>query len=423
MMKQLFSVIFINNWQRKILALLFAVMIWVLVDHSIMMTKTFPNVPIKVVNLPPNKTIEDYLSDGILIRRLTLTLTGSKAVLEILQSSDLEVVIDAAGKGDDWIVQLSKKDIHSLNPEVDLLADLTDVSHQELFIRLELLVTEQVPVYIRTPIGEPPAGYQFLDIWPRELFYKATGPERQVKKLKKKGVELTFNFNEISEGDLNTLNAVHQGGEEDEITFYIPEQWKKIPIPFLNYQLEPLNDPEAKFLHIDFLRNSLLPIEQEVPIRMFFPLEYSLTMNPDTFSLASNDFVNKKNGIKVITQPLYVENVSRLFLDVVQGSIEVVIVATPKSEAATLPWNIQFVNQKSLEQDYVDLLLASEFKEERKGMFNQNVDVNYLRERFRNYLRKFSLFDSTGREVTIEPKLHGSVILVDEKKQMIVNDD
>ena len=416
-MKQYLSILFINNWQRKLLALVFAVIIWVLVDHSIMLTKTFTNVSIRVVNLPPNKTIEGYLSDGVLTRRVTLTLTGSKAVLEMLQSSDLEVVLDASGRSNEWVVSLSKKDIRCLNPEIDLLQNLTEVSHQELFISLENLITEKVPIFIKNPTGEPPQGYQFLDIWPRELTYTVSGPEAQVKKLKAKGIELTFNLNDITKAELDALEAVHQQSDDDEITFYIPEKWKKIPIPFLNNQFVQIDDPEAKFLHIDFLRNALLRIEQEIPIRAFFPLEYSLTINPDTYSLALNEFVGKKNGILVLTKPLFAKDVSRLFLDVVQNNIELVIVAHPKSESTTLAWTIQFINSKFLENQYVDMLIAAEVKSQKNVSSSIRSDTNYLRERFRNYMRKFMLYTSKGTEISFDAKLHGSAILVQESVQ------
>ena len=38
-----------------------------------------------------------------------------------------------------------------------------------------------------------------------------------------------------------------------------------------------------------------------IPVTVFFPPKYSNTLNPETYTLATNDFIVKKNGIKMFT--------------------------------------------------------------------------------------------------------------------------
>ncbi len=160
---------FLENWQRKLIALISATVIWLLVNHSITSTRVIPNVPIRIVNLPSDKTVQGLLPNGLLSKRVTLTVSGSKDVVDQLEPGDLEIIIDASNKGDEWIVQVSKKNLVGLNPDIDLLRNITQVTHNEFIIKLSRLITDKIPVMILPPIGEPPQGYQFLDIWPQRL--------------------------------------------------------------------------------------------------------------------------------------------------------------------------------------------------------------------------------------------------------------
>ena len=81
-MDSIITRIFFHNWQRKLVAALAAIVIWMFVNNSINDTVTISNVPVRIINLPPDKTIPGLLPNGVLGRRLTLTLTGSKDVVE-----------------------------------------------------------------------------------------------------------------------------------------------------------------------------------------------------------------------------------------------------------------------------------------------------------------------------------------------------
>lgn len=134
------SSLFIHQWQRKLVAILTAIAVWLIVSESIMTTKTIHSVPVRVINLPTEKTIEGLLPNGFLNQRITLTLTGSKEIIDHLEPGDLEILLDAGGQSNEWMVHLSRKNLLSLNPEIDLERHITQISHPEFVLKL-------VPVY------------------------------------------------------------------------------------------------------------------------------------------------------------------------------------------------------------------------------------------------------------------------------------
>lgn len=285
--------LFFHNIAIKIFSLCAAIAIWLYVNHSIIETRVFPKVSIRVVNLPQGKTMSGLLPNNILDQKLTISLTGSKDALERLDSRDLEVVVDCAGKGDEWILHLEKKNLVSLNPDVDLMRSVTDVSHNEMIMKLSALITDKIPIYITTPKGEPPEGYQFLDIYPREVYHTLSGPEEDIKALKAEGIELTFDLSGITKDELDSLKSDDMM-QPDEVSFTIPDSWKQIQIPFLQGMKQEINGHDAEHLRIDFLRKSVLSYDRDLLIRAFYPLATSLTINPITVYNASSSPITLK---------------------------------------------------------------------------------------------------------------------------------
>lgn len=404
--------LFVHNWQRKLLAGISALVIWFFVNHSIIETKTIPGVPIRIVNLPADKTILGLLSNGILSKRMTLTLTGSKDVVQELEPGDLEVLIDATAiDHDDWIVQISKKNLVSLNPSLDLVHNITQVVSSDHVIRLRKIITEQVPVTILPPKGQPPVGYEFLDIWPQQLTQTLTLAEEEIQALKEEGLELQFDLNEISKADLDAIKSSHLNFQNDEISFAVPEKWKRIKLSVRNNTTEELNDPEAQNLRIDFLRQELLPIKNEIPIGIFYPLKNSTVVNPENLRLGIEEPVKSKNEIPVFTTPLFARNVSRLFLDTIRENIQMMIIAAPKTERNFLLWSIQIIDPKGLEDNYIAFLTKN----------NANTTMTktreeMLRSRFRDYLQAITFFTSPDRRLHIESTIEGSSIKVKSEK-------
>lgn len=412
-MESVISQLLFQNWQRKSIALVAAVIVWILVNQSITETKTIPNVPVKVINLPQDKTINGSLPNGYLSNRLTLTLSGSKDVIKELEQGDLEVLLDAStADSDDWVVQVNKKNLVSLNPSLDLKHHINSVSHPEFVIKLSDLITDTVPIWIEHPTGTPPHGYEFLDIWPERLSQTISGPKEAVQELKLKGLNLVVNMDKISTYDLDRIKESQQKNHDDEISFLIPEKWKKVPIPFRHNVLQEINDPDARNLRIDFLKQQLLPIGKEIPIVVYFPLKYSDTINPDTHSLEEGPRIDLRNGINVFTEPLYVKNVSRLFLDIVRENIEIVLIASPRTEREHLQWSIEVVDPREMEDTYVAYVIAEQ-KESGEQITNPLKREEVLRKRFREYMQKLSLYTDDGDKLALFPILKDSTIALE----------
>ncbi len=393
--------LFIVNWPRKLIALIAAIVIWFLVSHSITITRTIPNIPVRVLNIPADKTIDGLLPNGLLSERITLTMTGSRTLLDTLSGQDIEVVTDAAGRADHWTISISKRNLVAKGPDIDIPFGITSVSPVELTIQLDPLVTDRIPITVTPPIGEPPKGYLYLDVWPQRLYQTVSGPKPQVDRLKEKGLRLTFPLSDITIQELSELRAKSE--DQDQIRFFVPESWKRVTIPFMRDQEVEINDPEAAYLHLDFLWQKLLPLDTDVPVTLFFPLNYSLTLNPDTHALASGKLLDTKNGIFTLSQPTHVRNVSRRFLETVRDSIQIVIEVVPADVAALLPWSVQFIDPKRLEEAYVKASLPADEADEQA--LPSTLRTKQLRERFRKYLRDFELLDADGKPLTLHPQL------------------
>ncbi len=411
-MESLIHTIFFNNWQRKLTALLTAIILWFFVSHSITETKTIRNVPIRISNLPADKTIIGLLPNGILSKRIALTLSGTKEVIDEIEPGDLEINIDASAiDRTDWIVQIAKKNLISLNPALDLANNITSIEYAEFVIKLNRLVTEKIPLEILNPIGTSPPGYEFLGLWPHKLFQTVSGPEEEVYRLKNQGLTLTFNLNEIAKAELDALKSQQQSGNNNEISFLVPAKWKQVSIPFRNNVTEEINDLEAAYLRLDFLRQEFLPIEQAIPIRIFFPVRSLDTFNPETISLDNSGPVVAKLGLSLFSKPLYVKNVSRLFLDVVRDYLEIQIAAAPQEERERLPWGLEVVTPHQLEETYVAYQLAASNKQTSTTLKKRE---SLYRKRFREYFQRLAFYISQDHKLDIESSIKGDKIVISE---------
>jgi hypothetical protein len=406
-MKTFLTSLFFNNWQRKAVSLILAVIIWLVVNHSLTSTKTIANVPVRIINIPSGKTIEGMQSSGRLNKRLTLSLVGNTTLLDELNTNDLEIVIDASSKSDEWIATISKKNLVSLNPEIDLSKGISRVYHPSFIVRLTKLVTEKIPIIITQPIGEAPRGYEFLDIWPYKLQLTVSGPDEVIKRLSLKEQRLTFNLNDISKGQLDAIASSQNGEKNDIVSYFVPDQWKQINIPLLSDTPIEIDDLQAKSLRIDFIRCNLLSLESPVLVDTFYPLETSSILNPLSCKIKTNETVFETNGIFSIKTPLYAKGVDRLFTQIVKDMIQIMVIAVPSSK--NLETSVQFINPRQLEDRYIEKLISDSSDEDLR-MMKPSLREEYLRNRFRSYMNRFQLFTEDDKKFNLEAKLQDQSI-------------
>ncbi len=411
-MKSWIIFLFVQNWKKKTVSLLLAIAIWTALSYSMTTNRKIENIQVRVINLAPGKTFEGMKTSGILHYRIpTLSLTGNKASLEKLTDKDLEVVIDAQHLADKTKAEITKRNLVSLNPELDIAKAIDRIAPFEIPLKPTNLVTSRIPVIMAPPTGDPPKGYQFLDIWPYQLSVTVTGPEETVQQLKSRGVKLTLNLSEISSADLDAISSHKTGDRSDEISFPVPESLKKLNIPMLSETPIPIEDPQAKFLRIDFLRQEVIPIGVSLPVSVFFPLKFSNTINPETYTLATNDLIVKKNGIKLLSIPLYAQGVSRLFFDIVKDMLQIVITAVPKTEQEQLSWILEFMDYHNLENRYIARSMSVDGSDAGQPRIREEV----LRNRFRSYMNRLRLFTSNDRKLYLKIELQANTIAVSLK--------
>lgn len=404
-----FRNLLLENWQRKVIAIVTALVIWLLVNHSITLTRTIPNVGIRVINVPREKTIEGLQPNGLLGKRWTLTLTGKKSILQNLSSNDIEIVVDANGKGERWTEMINKKNLSSPNPDIDIIYGISEVGPSELSVQLIQLVTEQIPIILNSPIGEAPEGYRFIDISSEPLFQAVTGPENKIQELKNKGLSLTFNLDKINRDDLDALAGSQQPFSHKEIEFFVPINWKRISNPIRTGQAEEINDPQATFLHLNFLKEEWISLDSPLPIQIFYPLKSSRSVNPASYPLEPNALVQKQHGIPYLNLSLCIRHVSPLFLDIVHSQLSIVIIASPKDNHQ-LEWKVQLNDPLSLEDAFVKASLSQNIDKTHDSSLTQKEE--FLRGRFQKYLRSMELILPDGQPLKLVAELgQRSIIL------------
>lgn len=380
---------FTNQWPRKLIALAAAIVVWLFVDQSITDTAVIANVPIRVINLPDDKTIPGIQPNGILSKRINLTLSGTKNVIQSLGPGDLQVLVDAGTVNqDEWILHITRNNLVSLNPSVDLRNHISHVRNPDYIIKLSKLEKAAIPIKVTTK-GTAPPGYEFLDVWPRELKLTFVGPEEEIRQLSSAGLDLELDMSMISKSDLDKIENF-KDSYSDEVGYFIPIHWKRISHPLLGNAPVEINDPDAHQLHLDFLRKRFLPIEKDVPIRVYYPLANIDAINPIDYPLLENNFIKKIKDTFVLSYPLFAQNVSSLFLDIVRSNLEIVIIAQYAKENESLEWSVNIIDSQRLENKFVAQLLSNYGRPTSET--NLKMRENHLRYRFRKYMRKLALY-------------------------------
>ncbi len=403
-----------QHWPRKLIAIVVAVVVWLLVNNSITTSRTLINVPIRIINVPQDHTIVGLLPSGILSKRINLTLTGSKKVIDDLEPGDIEVISDVSDKSGQWTAEISRKNVVYVSSKETLGPHLTKIAHSPLILEMSRLISARVSVRITPPQGEPPQGYQYLNVWPRWLLHNVKGPEQEVEDLQAQGLQLTFDLHEISKEELDRLEPSNPKLAADEVNYLVPDKWKRVAIPFHNNALEEINDEDAKKLRIEFLRKDTLALDRQLAIEVFYPPRFADEIIPAQVSLQEGGPISKKSGLAVLQTPLFMKNASRLFLDVVRDNLQLVIIAEPESVTPLLRWSVQVVDPDRLEDNYVELLAPVSSAETEPSAPGQHP-ATHLRERFREYLRRFQLVKSDGSPLRLTAKLNNNAITVEER--------
>ena len=151
----------------------------------------------------------------------------------------------------------------------------------------------------------------------------------------------------------------------------------------------------------------------QYPLRSIISRNIAIKFTRRTRNCPSTGPVHKIHGLNMISGPLYVKGVSRLFAEVVSDMLQLVIIAVPKSERPHLEWSVQFINPHVLEDKYVSVLLSDTSDNEIQGL-QPNLREDYLRNRFRSYMNRFQLYKSEDTPLKFNIELEEGQIIVHE---------
>jgi hypothetical protein len=180
------------------------------------------------------------------------------------------------------------------------------------------------------------------------------------------------------------------------VSFFVPNDWKQILLPGLSDTPLTIDDPDAKFLRIDFNRSELIPFGNAIPISLFLPPRFIELNNQQNIKYTPSPILTIRNQTPLLTMPLYAKGVSDLFVQVVKDMTEIVLTFSSKADSKQLDWSVQFINPKLLEDRYVSLLM-SDISDEEIRELQPEIRQKYLRNRFRNYMNRFQLFYGNDR--------------------------
>lgn len=410
-MRSLLRKLLLNNWLRKLISLIIAVVIWIIVDQSLSVTKTVDTATIRIHNLPPGKTVHNLLQTGVLNKRIPITLTGQKRYITDITPSDFEVVLSLPENiTDECIIHVGKEHLCSKNPYLSIETHIGRVTSEQITLKLLPTITEKIPVFIDCPTGDLPEGFEFFNIWPYHLNTTVSGPAEIVQSLKSKGLDLNLDMNLIK-NRLDEEKSKHPGN--DIVTFYIPDAWKRIAVPNLSDVIQ-IDDPDAKLLRINFIRSDNVPVEFPIPLYIFSSSPFAFSTNPNTKKILDNEIVQTIKGIKCLNKKLYTKGVSRKFLQIVESMISIFIDISPDSGETSLNWLIQFINYSALEETYVKEILKEENNDDIQNI-PQNLRDKYVRTRFRNYVKNFKLFSrETEKPFELDIRNKGKDITIKE---------
>lgn len=412
-MISLFKKIFLENWLRKTISLILAIIIWFAVDQSITSTKIVNSVGVRVINIPKDRTINGLQSSGLLSKRISLAVTGKKIHIDELNPSDFEVLIDANYLNEESVTTIEKKHLISHNPELSIARHINKVAPKNLLIKLVPLAEEKIPVYVTKPIGQPPRGYKYLEIWPYHLNLSVSGPEDVIKKLKARGLKITFNLNDISKHDLERISA-KAPANRNVISYFVPDEWKMIHIPTISERPLQINDLDASLLRIDFIHSLDIPINTQIPVQVFVSPNTKQGYTASSLSLTGNQIVEQKKGLKVLANHYYTQGVSELFVNLIKDHLCLTInLSTDSANTPNIDWSLQVINPQKIEDQYVAEIIKDYLDDEIKDL-KPILREEYLRNRFRNYMNRLQLYTKTGEKLKLDISLKGKEIAIND---------
>lgn len=402
-MRALIDFLLLNNWQRKLTALLLATILWFLVDYSSTMQRQFDSVPVYVKNIQPNHTVKGLKSGARLPFTTNLSVRGKRAWIKDIQSKDLKIVLDAKDQNSDWSPQISAENIYSSTTRQSLASSISEVTSTPLSIHIEPTVEIPLTVYVAKPMGVSPQGYQFVGVSPRKLRTMVRVSAEEAEHFRSTNAQIEIDLNRISAEKLDILAQKAKAEGSDIISFEIPDAWKKFTLPDGSDKQEILASASSKRMHINFIKEKLIPLKRKIPVSIFLPPHVSSHLNSELVRLNVGNNVVLESGVHVLNLELFAGGVTPEFLDTVRDFLQIsVIFDQAAATDSKLRWSLEFINDRKLEKWFIKKALATHG-------FSES-DTPRLAEQFRTFCSQMRLYTGPGKLLNLEINQEGHAI-------------
>lgn len=412
-MKHIFSRL-LYKWPQKLISLVIALVVWIVIDQSMTITQTYQGVNVRVINIPEKMSIPGISHSGI-YRKVTLEITGKQALLRHLNSSDLEIIIDASRKKGVWVQAVLKDNLISKNPEIDIKKGIKKVESLPPYIQInmEKVATAMVSVRLAPPIGSAPKEFKFLNIYPKHTKIPISGPKKIIDNLKKRELRLRIDFNDIKHNEWESLFKQESDNSHNNkaLIFSPPKELLKVNIPEIRSAPFYLHESEAKQIHLDFLKNDYHPIGYPIPVTLYFSPRFLHQKKQNSLSILGN-VIQNFNGVPILKDQIYAYGVSNLFLDCIRNNIQCVVAIPHDTQYEKITWYISIGNLHTLEKRYVETSMhLAKHSQDDPEIIETKKSVH--RNRFRYFLTTIKFYDKDHKQLDFEFKL--------EKDKVIIN--
>lgn len=164
----------LENWTLKVLALIFAAILWFFVTGEQRLERSYA-VPLDLKNLPNGMMVASELPETIDVR-----ISGPRTLLMNLHLQQIRIAIDLQG------LEPGLTTLKRLEERLDLPGPLkiTRLSPSYVDVKLERIASKQVEVAPRIS-GEPAAGYRLAEVRSEPRRVMVEGAESEVAKLER----------------------------------------------------------------------------------------------------------------------------------------------------------------------------------------------------------------------------------------------
>jgi hypothetical protein len=126
--------------------------------------------------------------------------------------------------------------------------------------------------------------------------------------------------------------------------------------------------------------------------------------------------VHEYKGSFFFSSPLFVANVSRLFLDTVRENLEIIIFPV-SDKVNSFQWEPQFVAEEHLEDEYISRAMTIENDANGNGKVSRTHTAqqrDYHRIRYHEYMHRLRLYRDKITPLTLSVIPKGDVLIVEE---------